>query len=361
MKGTMRRRIGAAALVALAVWLSVYPVLAQSPEDEEVRRILEKSLSVVELDKEIAHIAEQKKTAGKQLDRSRTELQQQELTIQSKREDAGNVLRAYYMGERDILLTALLSSNSIGDLLAMLDYFDIIFANDQQLLNTYVTQYRSIKKTVAKLDEEAAQLTQIENRLKEQRDRVLALQQDVDDRINGRSDEERLRLMIQEMTDFWSNVGFYEVKRYFKALAQAMKDMPDWVQNNKDMLSIDGLNYTLTIPEEKLNEFLREQNEMFNNFEFVFEDDAVSVSGKRDGLEVAITGHYTIENNPNNGILFHVDELKFNGLALPDTTRRSLEEEFDLGFYPQKIVSFLKANSVSVKDGQLTVKLSVSL
>jgi len=140
-----------------------------------------------------------------------------------------------------------------------------------------------------------------------------------------------------------------------------MKNMPDWVQNNKDMLSIDGLNYTLTIPEKKLNEFLREQNEMFNNFEFVFEDDAVSVSGQRDGLDVTITGHYTIENKPDNGILFHVDELKFNGLALPDTTRKSLEEEFDLGFYPQKIVSFLKAKSVSVKDGQLVVKLSVSL
>ncbi|UVI32177.1 coiled-coil domain-containing protein [Paenibacillus spongiae] len=361
MKGTMRRRFGAAVLVAAAVWLSLYPVFAQSPEDEEVRRILEKSLSVVELDKEINQIAEQRKAAGDQLERSQAELERQEQAMNSQREDAGSVLRAYYMGDRDILMTALLSSNSLGDLLTMLDYFELIFANDQRLLNTYVTQYRKVKKTVARLDEEAAQLTQIETRLKAQRERLLALQQDVDNQVSGRSDEERLRLMIQEMTDFWSNVGFYEVKRYFKALATAMKNMPDWVQNNKDMLTIDGLNYTLTIPETKLNEFLREQNEMFNNFEFSFEDNAVSVSGKREGLEVTITGHYTIEDKPNNGILFHVDELNFNGLALPDTTRQALEEEFDLGFYPQKIVSFLKAKSVSVEEGRLIVKLSVSL
>jgi hypothetical protein len=63
----------------------------------------------------------------------------------------------------------------------------------------------------------------------------------------------------------------------------------------------------------------------------------------------------------SGAILFHVDELIFNGLALPDTTRRSLEEEFDLGFYPQKMVSFLKTKSVQIEDGKLIVKLSISL
>ena len=63
----------------------------------------------------------------------------------------------------------------------------------------------------------------------------------------------------------------------------------------------------------------------------------------------------------NGSILFHVDELIFNGLALPDTTRAQLEQQFDLGFYPSEIVSFLKAKSVEVKGNDLIIKLSISL
>jgi hypothetical protein len=58
--------------------------------------------------------------------------------------------------------------------------------------------------------------------------------------------------------------------------------------------------------------------------------------------------------------MFHVDHVVFNGLELPDTTRQALEEDFDLGFYPQKIVSFLHATEVSSADGILHVKLSLS-
>ncbi|MFD2880005.1 hypothetical protein ACFTAO_35015 [Paenibacillus rhizoplanae] len=39
---------------------------------------------------------------------------------------------------------------------------------------------------------------------------------------------------------------------------------------------------------------------------------------------------------------------------------QALEEEFDLGFYPSKIVSFLQATEVASSDGILRVKLSLS-
>lgn len=58
--------------------------------------------------------------------------------------------------------------------------------------------------------------------------------------------------------------------------------------------------------------------------------------------------------------MFHVDDVVFNGLKLPDTTRQALEEEFDLGFYPSRIVSFLQATEVSSTEGMLHVKLSLS-
>ncbi|MBW7473668.1 hypothetical protein K0T92_02785 [Paenibacillus oenotherae] len=361
MRGRIRRRWAAYAAIALAVWLTVFPVLAVSPGDEEVRTILEKSLSLVELDKEISRIAQQQQILTSRIKQSGDELRRHELRIAAHREDAGRILRSYYTGERDVLLTALLSSRSLADLLASLDYVNVIFSNDHHTLNDYSKQYRELKKSIKGLDDQSRQLAEVDKRLKAQRLRVLALQQDVDNRLGGRSDEDSLRLMIDELTNYWHNVGLYEVKRYFKALASAMREMPGWIQGNKEMLEIDGFNYTLTIEEAQLNAFLREQNELFNNFAFQFKKETVTVTGVRDGLEVTLSGHYTVENEPVNGLRFHVDELIFNGLSLPDTTRQSLEEEFDLGFYPGKIVTFLKTRSVEIEDGKLIVKLSISL
>ncbi len=166
---------------------------------------------------------------------------------------------------------------------------------------------------------------------------------------------------MKELTSYWETAGLDEVKQYFRALSKAMKKLPDFVQNNKQLLEIKGFQYTIRVPEDDLNSFLREQNDIFNNFSFDFIDGKVIAQGKRENMEIKITGHYTIENDPKNAILFHVDELLFNGFSLPDTTRRALEEEFDLGFYPDLIVSFLKANSVEMKDGELTIKLNLKL
>lgn len=243
----------------------------------------------------------------------------------------------------------------------MMDYAEIILTHDKHTLNTYVEQYRMVKEGYRQLETRRGELTDIEEQLQAQRERVLALEKQVEEQLAGRSDADRIRILMKELTSYWETAGLDEVKQYFSALSKAMKKLPDFVQNNKQLLEIKGFQYTIRVPEDDLNSFLREQNDIFNNFSFDFIDGKVIAQGKRENMEIKITGHYTIENDPKNAILFHVDELLFNGFSLPDTTRRALEEEFDLGFYPDLIVSFLKANAVEMKDGQLTIKLNLKL
>ncbi|SEN11008.1 hypothetical protein [Paenibacillus sp. OV219] len=360
MKGIKRRRSAAIVIGLLACWLTIIPVLADpaTPKDEEIRRILEKSLSVVEIDKEITRIQQEQQAITTQLATSKTKLSEQEQAIEKQRENAGKVLRAYYTGERDFLLTAIFNTDNLSELFTLLDYFDLIFSSDKLTLNTYTKQYRELKQNISKLDTKSQELTDVETRLKTQRDRVVALQNEVNSDLSGRSDSDKLRTLINEFTNYWQDTGIVEVRRYFNALSKAMGKMPGWIQNDKEMLSIDGLNYTLNVPEAKLNSFLREQNPIFDNFSFVFKEDSVIVSGKREDMSIELDGHYTLEKN--GAILFHVDALIFNGLALPDTTRRELEREFDLGFNPSKMVPFLKTKSVTTENGQLVVKLGIS-
>jgi hypothetical protein len=83
------------------------------------------------------------------------------------------------------------------------------------------------------------------------------------------------------------------------------------------------------------------------------------LEGDNGNLQIRIGGHYSLQNEPENAILFHVDSLHFNGLELPDTTRADLQRNFDLGFYPQKLIKFVKAQSVSLQPGKLVVELKI--
>ncbi|MFF2482866.1 coiled-coil domain-containing protein [Paenibacillus sp. NPDC058071] len=351
-------------LLIVCLLVSVAPPVTAEPtpsEDERMADLLEKSLSLVEIDKEIERIGRQKTAIESDLEQIGKRLQQQENQIEQKREEAGKVLRAYYMGERDMLLRALLQFRSLADFLAILDYIDIIFSHDKAILNDYKAGYALIRKQQDELEAKRSALEETEGKLRTQRERVLALEKQIDGELAGRSDAERLRLMMKELTDYWETAGLREVELYFSALSKAMGALPKWVQDNKEMLEIDGFNYTLHIPEDSLNQFLREQDPRFESFAFVFKDGKVTAQGTRDGMELSISGHYTVEDKPQNGLIFHVDDLRFNGFALPDTTRRDLENRFDLGFYPGLIISFLKAKEVTIEDGELTVLLKISL
>ena len=60
---------------------------------------------------------------------------------------------------------------------------------------------------------------------------------------------------MNELTLYWENVGIYEVKRYFKALASAMQNLPDFIQKQNGAISTTGTTYTIRIGQDELNTF----------------------------------------------------------------------------------------------------------
>lgn len=349
----------AAIAAALLLFETVGTASALTPDDVEIQQLLEKSLSVVEIDKEISRVQQEQAQQEAILTATQTRIDQQEQQLADQREQTGRILRSYYMGERDWLLKALLSFHSLQDWLKLLDYIDIIFSRDRTLMTQYAEQARSLRHEYDEQTEQQRKLHQVEEDLLKQRDRVAQLQKEMNITLEGRSDADKLRLLMNELNTYWNNVGVREVRTYFQALSDALNHLPDWAQKNKDYLEINGFNYKLRIPEDSLNDFLREQNEIFNVFAFHFKDGQVIASGSRDGISIEVIGTYTVESDPKNHIQFHIDSLKFNGIPLPDTTKQELEQTFDLSFYPQQILKFLTAKDVSISDGELVVSLAV--
>ncbi|AJY77858.1 hypothetical protein VN24_19500 [Paenibacillus beijingensis] len=334
---------------------------AGSLSDEEMRKLLEKSLSIVEIDNELERIEARRSGLDEAISLTKEKLIRQEQDIEKQRETAGRVLRSYYTGEHAALMSAMLSFRSFNDLLATMDYIELLFGNDRQTLDDYAKQYDKLLKAYKNQEKEKREMNDLTAALIAQKERLSALQHEVDAEVNGSANAEQLRLLIEELGNLWNTTGIYEVKRYFKALAEAMNNLPQWMQDNPGYLQADGLSYSLKLPDTALNEFLVSQNELFRNFTFTFDNGTVTASGQEGSLNVSVSGHYSVVDEPKNGLMFHIDKLLFNGLELPDTTRRQTESEFDLGFYPGQFISFLKVVSVEVEDGNLLIKLSVSL
>ncbi|MBW4080099.1 hypothetical protein HYD27_01695 [Paenibacillus sp. S150] len=331
-----------------------------APDNEETRKLLEQTLSSAEIEQEIARITSEQQALEEQAGLLEKQAAAQKNAITEQQERAGAIVRSYYMGDRDGLLAAVLSAKSIGRLLALYDYYEIIIGRDRDILAQYEGQYKKLKATLTAAERSSQELAELKAALEEQRTRVAALHEEIESGIQSSSDPASMSALLEEFTKYWENIGIHEVKTYFKALAAAMKQLPQFVQSRDGILTRKGATYNLALKEQDLNEFLVSQNTLFKDFAFHFSDNEITASGKSGGLTLTLTGHYSIQEEPVNGLMFHVDHVVFNGLELPDTTRKALEEEFDLGFYPAKIVSFLRATEVSSADGVLHVKLSLS-
>ncbi|MDN4078102.1 hypothetical protein QYF52_09155 [Paenibacillus polymyxa] len=356
-----RTKITICTLLTIMMMLtSIYvrPTLA-APSQEE-NQILQDSLSIVEIDHEIERISQEQQALLQRQQELRSSLadQQEQMNLQRKR--AGSVLRSYYMGERDKLLSVVLGAKSIKQLLSLYDYYLLLISHDQDVLQEYESNYQFMRKTEQQVAQATTELGTVKTNLLAQRKRILQLQSRVDDGINASDNPDTLRKLIGEMTAYWENVGVYEVNKHFKALAQAMQDFPQFIQQQQGAMITNGKIITISIREEEFNRFLKSENELFNHFNFSFVQDQIVVEGQQGTMKLRVEGHYTVENEPKNAILFHVDRLVFNGLELPDTTRNKLEEDFDLGFYPQQLISYVKATEVHALKGILEVKLELS-
>ncbi|MCL6605768.1 MAG: hypothetical protein K6T94_23135 [Paenibacillus sp.] len=330
------------------------------PDNEETRELLQKTLSVSEIDREIMRINEDQVALEKKVIRLNQEAADKKSAIADQQEEAGAIVRSYYMGDRDDLLTAFLSAKSISKVFLLFDYYELTIGRDHEILEEYKGQYKDLKATIQSAERSSRELAELKTNLEAQKIRVAALNKEIESGLGESTDPARMSALLEEFTQYWENIGLHEVKTYFKALSAAMNGLPEFVQNREGILERSGMTYHLKLKEEDLNEFLHSQNKLFENFEFKFDENSVTASGISGNLSLDLKGHYSILEAPESGLMFHVDDIVFNGLKLPDTTRKSLEEEFDLGFYPEKVISFLHATDVDSKEGVLHVTLTIT-
>src|SRR5690606_18276077 len=109
-----------------------------------LRLLLEKSLSITEIDKEIGRIADEREAMAVRIAAAGERIEASAREADRKREQAGRVLRAYYTGERDSLFAALFAADNFKAMLAMFDYYNVIVSHDKHTLDDYRKQHQAL-------------------------------------------------------------------------------------------------------------------------------------------------------------------------------------------------------------------------
>lgn len=355
-------------LLSLCLCLSFYSSAALAAPNEEAKQLLQKGLTVYEIDQELARIEEQQKKLQQQIDSTGQQLIQQQARSQETRQHAGKVLRAYYMGDRDSLWMLLFSVQSFKDALSTFEFLQMIIMSDHDTLQRYLNSQKDLQKLTASLLESQTALEQSKARYIAQREQQVQLQKQLDEGLAKQASSTAVIQEITKLTVQWQDKGVPLFKTYFRALAQAMNQLPEFINDTNggksNHLIMNGFQYTFQMTDEELNAFLRSKNPLFQNLHFLFADSKVIAKGKQEDMEVMIKGSYELaakETLKGKYIRFHLEQLQFNGFDLPQSTIESMVQDFDFGIYPQAIASFLQVTDVRLEEGKLSIMLKLAL
>jgi chemotaxis protein histidine kinase CheA len=344
----------------------VIPLSAIAEENDKNRSLLQKGLTLHEIDQELNRVAQQEAKLKQQLVDTELQIRDTEKASVESRQHAAKVIRAYYMGDRDALWVLLFSIRSLSDALSTLEYLQMILQSDRDAIRKHTYAQQTLQQLKTALQASEADLAATKAHYLKERTKQEELQKELNQELAGNTEAEKLLKEIMDLNKRWQDTGVPLFRTYFKALAEAMKQLPELVGNGTSPskhLDFQGLTSTFHLTDTDLNDFLRHKNPLFKQMTFQFVTDQLIASGNQEDVTIKIKGSYQLAEKSDGSqyVRFQIDELQFNGFTLPETTAAELEKDFDLGIYPQKLLSILQVTGVKLENGKLSLYLKLAV
>lgn len=357
-----KRRI-ASIIIVLGCLLLSYgaTAVAAQPEIDGNRQLFEKGLTVYELDREITRLINEENRINSKLAETDDFLEQSAVQLEQQKKKMEKVLRSYYSGERHSLFIAALRVPSIQDAIYVWDQLQTILHSDRKAISNYMSQVQSYKSLKAKLQNDRQALADTKAAYLAQKQIRQQTQLEVDRLLAANSDRARLAKEMESVRRQWDELGLPLFERYFTALSDAMSALPELFGQNSKMVTMKGLTPKVAIEDEELNRFMQSKSKELDGFSFVFENGGITAGGKSGDISISLKGRYVVEAKPTNAVRFVIDNLFFNGYEMPVSTAKTLERQFDLAFYPNKLAPFVQATDVIIDSGKMTVSLKIRL
>lgn len=358
--GNYSKKIIITSIIGSILWLTFTTGTRAELTVEETRKLLEESLTISEIDREITRLTLEEQEIAERIVETEKSIVNQLRLVDIAKIHAGKVLRSFYMGERDGLWLFLLNSNSFSDAIVVYQYLQSIVEHDQKALQKHQTAFQELKGLNESLALTQSELRILKAQFIAQRIRVVQLQEQLDNKLAVLDNKEEIIKQIDALSMAWHKEGLPLFQQFLQAMSEAMIELPDYISENENSLEQDGTKFIFHIKDDQLNTFLRSKNPIFEQFVYTITSEHISIKGSNDQTNIIINGHYSIENDPENALRFTLDDLIYNDFTLPDTTRNDMQKKFSMTFYPKNFSGSLEATAVTQTAGELLIELTIS-
>jgi peptidoglycan hydrolase CwlO-like protein len=357
-----------ALLPALLAGIMLFGSVAGAEESgrsiEELQQLLQESLTITEIDREVERLSREQERIAAELDETEIRIEQQAEVEEKLRQRAGKVLRAYYMRDRQNLWLLLLHADSFGNALTIFQYLQIIAENDRLSMERYVAAREQLLALRAELQERLRELEETKAEWLRQRERVIALQAELDRKLAEAADREAIIAQIEELNRLWQEEGLPYFQSFLEAMSGALAELPDYVNVYPDSLTQQRTRITFTVREGELNAFLRDKNPLFRQFAIGLTKDGLTIQGNRGELSIGVNGRFElVETDDGPALRFMLSSLRFGPFMLPETTVADMQRRFSMTFSTKQheLTAFLLLDSIEHRDGELALNMKIDL
>jgi peptidoglycan hydrolase CwlO-like protein len=357
-----------ALLPALLAGIMLFGTVAGAEETgrsiEQLQQLLQESLTIAEIDREVERLSQEQERIAAELDETEIRIERQAELEAKLRQRAGNVLRAYYMRDRQSLWLLLLHADSFGNALTVFQYLQTIAENDRLTMDRYVAAREQLSALRSELQERLQQLDEAKAEWLRQRERVIALQAELDRKLAEAADREAIIAQMEALNRFWQEQGLPYFQSFLEAMSGVLAELPDYVNVYPDSLTQQRTRITFTVRERELNAFLREKNPLFQEFAIGLAEAGLTIEGNRGELSIGIDGRFELtETADGPAIRFMLTDLRFGPFSLPDTTVADMQRRFSMTFSTKQheLTAFLLLDSVEHRDGELALNMKIDL
>ncbi|MGC5325583.1 coiled-coil domain-containing protein [Brevibacillus sp. SYSU BS000544] len=358
--GYDRLRANKTVMIVLFVLIfSTPPSVLQAEEILPIEQlILQQHFTQMELERNLTLVKAEEATLFREIEKLDQQLISKEQHMRQMRKHAGDVARAYYMGERDSLLSLLFETKNFNDLLLLLDFLEYLFERDMSKLETFQAERQQAIELQASKQVRLNKVQQLRTHFEQQLAEIKRIQAEKEKNLQTLKDPTSVQTLMDHIITDWRNRGLPAFRTYFAALSTVMLELqelatPEHIQSN-------GLfSHRLTIGEAEFNQFLASKNELFKESKFQFTNNQLIVDGSYQQMNLKIVGNYELVSPTE--LKFHMKQLLFDGFLLPDTTIKELEKEYNLGFYPTLISPNIKVEGMTLADQKLELDIKFEL
>jgi hypothetical protein len=328
---------------------------ASSAKNENIDSLLQTYLFIYEIEQETKRLEKSAEKIAAKINKTRSKQAKQAEIIDANKAGVAQVLRSYYLGERDLLWTVLFSARSWSDAWYLYDLLQTIFLHDFKRLNKYIDAIEAYQKVIDRLQKQKNELAKNSEQLRNEKLRVQKLQTQLEAKLAAMPNSNQTIARLKAFAREWQTQGLPLFQTYFATMVKSVSGLPKYIMDERQFKGT-----TLYITDQQFNTYLREKNNIFANTVVSFANGQLHVAGKNGNIHFKISGKYMVQEKPRNALKFKMTGLEYQKLALPDTTMRYLSSLYDLSLYPDEFSSAVKIRDVEMKNGKLTIKLKMN-